>query len=927
MLAVCLNSFAVNLYIHAPDLGANPATNRTVVIQQLSPFLGNNQFYITDSNGDLTITNIVVAAPFNATIKAPPAAITFQFYVTSDAAGTVNVTNYTSVVGIATYPAGQTAPSIQMADSRYARSGISLSNSFYLNSNPSNYFSGSQVTNLVVLVATNAAQTIYSNNASGYLSSIPVAATNQFLTAIPVAATNQFLVTVPTAATNQFVARTALAGSNYLTSVPTAATNLFMLGLTATNSFDPTNSAANIYSAILSSNYVNSAVTNGVIFNNRLVAASNGIVALIPATNGYITAGNIPIVATNQFATTNYVNSATNGFISGVPIAATNLFVLTNDTTWFASKGVTNRTAQQVIINNNAITNGYFTNLTGIAPAGNWLAIGTNGLGNPNVTNLTAAQIAKLANAITNFQDAISVTGAVTATSGNVITNGANSVQFNGSSVDISADFGSRELYTSTGNKSIRWGNWRLIYTNGVAEKTAIDWQNGLLYYNSVISIDWFNRQLRDSAENVVANWTNGFTVVLGSFNGDGSGLTNIPYSGLSDSARASVTNASSGIYIRTLNGIGTNTTLTNATINNSIQRWNTNYYGAYSNSVYLGSTNIDVLASGGAIRFPNGDIISELTSTSTSGESGVVVGLANGAPLYEKFSFIAGATNDIAAISASWIEGAAILGGANNKIKVGGNYSTIAAGVTNQIGADYAFIAGGSNNYTDGRYSFVSGVDNRVLGNGGVAMGNRAQSSFNGTFVWNGWVGYSAASFSDTGTNQFLINSVGGVGINTNNPRGYALNVYGAVNATNLNINGVGVWTTNSLIPAYLATNVVSGIFITNAYYFGGLATNVNGIGITNLCFTNLNQNGLAQVTNLINSLYATNILPTSNSLLSTMSDYIQTATNQFKPTVTNIVSSRLNGVTTNLQFGYGTTTTNTFYITNGLIMRITTP
>ena len=140
-----------NIVFFLNEFNAFPATNRTVVLQAVSPFLGNNQFMASDGNGVL-ITNLNVGVLYNGTIKAPPANIPFQIYLPTDSGGCLDATNYVALGNVSTYPAGAVAPSVMMADSRYARSGISLSNTFYpLYSNPSNYITATSPLNSALL--------------------------------------------------------------------------------------------------------------------------------------------------------------------------------------------------------------------------------------------------------------------------------------------------------------------------------------------------------------------------------------------------------------------------------------------------------------------------------------------------------------------------------------------------------------------------------------------------------------------------------------------------------------------------------------------------------------------------------------------------------------------------------------------------------
>src|SRR5205085_11815757 len=58
----------------------------------------------------------------------------------------------------------------------------------------------------------------------------------------------------------------------------------------------------------------------------------------------------------------------------------------------------------------------------------------------------------------------------------------------------------------------------------------------------------------------------------------------------------------------------------------------------------------------------------------------------------------------------------------------------------------------------------------NTAAGNYSFAAGRQAKANHNGAFVW---ADHTFVDFASTGVNQFLIRASGGVGINTNDPRG----------------------------------------------------------------------------------------------------------------------------------------------------------
>ena len=125
------------------------------------------------------------------------------------------------------------------------------------------------------------------------------------------------------------------------------------------------------------------------------------------------------------------------------------------------------------------------------------------------------------------------------------------------------------------------------------------------------------------------------------------------------------------------------------------------------------------------------------------------------------------------------------------------GNRSTIAGGSSNRATAQHSTVAGGNNNEASGLFSTVSGgvgniasnrsatvaggESNIAAGQNSFAAGQRAQANFDGSFVWGD---STAADFSSTANDQFLIRATGGVGIGTNAPA-TALDVAGDVTAT----------------------------------------------------------------------------------------------------------------------------------------------
>jgi hypothetical protein len=157
---------------------------------------------------------------------------------------------------------------------------------------------------------------------------------------------------------------------------------------------------------------------------------------------------------------------------------------------------------------------------------------------------------------------------------------------------------------------------------------------------------------------------------------------------------------------------------------------------------------------------------------------------------------------------STNFINGAnynVIVGGWNNHII---NYTfegSIGGGQNNTVAADQGTIGGGLNNTITGIGGAIpGGYYNLASGEFSLAAGQNAQALNDGSFVWAD--DSSSAPFASTGPNQFLIRASGGVGVNTNNPAGAALNVAGTVRATSFQGDGSGL----SNLPAVTAGNYV---------------------------------------------------------------------------------------------------------------------
>lgn len=96
------------------------------------------------------------------------------------------------------------------------------------------------------------------------------------------------------------------------------------------------------------------------------------------------------------------------------------------------------------------------------------------------------------------------------------------------------------------------------------------------------------------------------------------------------------------------------------------------------------------------------------------------------------------------------------------------GDYATALGNST--VARGYGSAAFGSTTLASGNYATALGVNTVASGGYSFAAGRNAQAANQGAFVW---ADSQTASFNSTANNQFLIRAAGGVGINTNNPRG----------------------------------------------------------------------------------------------------------------------------------------------------------
>lgn len=167
--------------------------------------------------------------------------------------------------------------------------------------------------------------------------------------------------------------------------------------------------------------------------------------------------------------------------------------------------------------------------------------------------------------------------------------------------------------------------------------------------------------------------------------------------------------------------------------------------------------------------------------NTITTGVSGGTI--AGGGHISETSSYnkvtdgygtVGGGRGNLAGDSAghAWDATYATVGGGSANI-ASKTYSTVGGGFFNIASGDRSTVPGGGNNVAGGDYSFAAGRQAKVRT--AVQVGGGDTDGDQGTFVW---ADSTAADFTSTGNDQFLIRADGGVGIGTNSTSGYQLHV-----------------------------------------------------------------------------------------------------------------------------------------------------
>jgi hypothetical protein len=218
-----------------------------------------------------------------------------------------------------------------------------------------------------------------------------------------------------------------------------------------------------------------------------------------------------------------------------------------------------------------------------------------------------------------------------------------------------------------------------------------------------------------------------------------------------------------------------------------------------------------------------------------------VIAGGQQNAISNANYAFIGGGIQNVVSSTYS-----AVMGG--NLNLAGGSFAFVGGGYANQALGGYSTISGGYSNRTAAQLATVpGGYYNVASGFASFAAGYYANATNSGTFVW---ADSDGGAFNSTAANQFLVRAQGGVGINTNNPNGSALNVLGNVNATSFSGSGANLTGLNasqlssgSIPSAQLAGTYSSALTLNNS----GNTFTGNGAGLTSLNAGNISAGTLS--------------------------------------------------------------------------------
>jgi hypothetical protein len=396
------------LQVDLTYFGANPATNRQVQWQQVSPFQGNFNYAESDPvNGQIFITNppagpsMAVLFPLNFVIQSPPGQrIQFQVTMLPGDAGTIDASNRLTSPS-PTFPAGLVSWAVATSETRYALStnqagaygtlaqitNIAVATANLVGQNGTNNLNSTNalyqlVFNALGTLATNLANarqagsfTLTNLAITGAFTNVLSAGQNTTLSTnagvVSVNATNQTFLTntmtgivfqSPNAYQPATAALTNLSGTG-------AFTNGFGAGLNVTVTTNAgqvlvnANSQTNGFTSIVSSNpaayYQNSNPSNFIQSTAVPATLTNGFYPLSNPSN-FIQSANVPASLTNQF----YPSSNPQGFIPSVntPSWLTNGLLPGQNISFMTNGNVLTVSAtNQTFLTNNCVQSG-FTN-------------------------------------------------------------------------------------------------------------------------------------------------------------------------------------------------------------------------------------------------------------------------------------------------------------------------------------------------------------------------------------------------------------------------------------------------------------------------------------------------------------------------------------------------------------------------------------
>ena len=576
-------------------------------------------------------------------------------------------------------------------------------------------------------------------------------------------------------------------------------------------------------------------------------AATNPIAAkIIAATNpvpGWIIAATNPVPSWIQGATNpipGWIQASTNGgnivFFVSLP-GITNKFARTNDAWWDVggtAQAATNPIAAKIIAATNPIP-GWITAATNPIPG--WITAPTNG-GNivftnalPGLTNKFARtndgwwDVGGTAQAATN-PIAAKIIAATNPVPGMILAQGAASTNFTMLLVTNQAGY----------VQAMQAGLRLSIFVSGAPDAANVNGTNvwaSLTSWTNVNGIGGITNDLNGSR--IFASGIGAYGFVSGYPSGT---TTNI--AGSSPAPTASFLPIVAG---GTANGITNGqpaVTFGNVTASNLVGALDSSnlFNGftaalAFSNSTPSGQTIITTNnpAGGwflGTIPSTGGSSVTNAWSLSgnTIGNTNFI-GSLNSQPVYIVVNGYSAARfdspNDFPNLILNPVPIPGTFANGSNSISGEVDYSFVAGGdnkiALNIVGGSDSILGGAENVITNGanRSSIINGQYNTVSSVDSMAAGTYASAINDQSFVWND----TNINFSTTTNRQFLVHASNGVGINTNNPNGNAVEVLGNVDASGFSIAGVNItnYITNPIngVTATAATNIAQGVYSNN--------------------------------------------------------------------------------------------------------------